>query len=153
MFASIRRHQKWLWLVIIIFVIISFVVYLDPSYSGRHGRRRSGGAGSFGSVNGRDLTAEEIIQAKREARLRFFLNYGRWPEHDETTRQFYDEDRELAQRLFLFEKIRELDVRVGDAAVADWIAHNFRDRERGQFRWEMYQQVLQRVLHPADYTE
>jgi len=44
-------------------------------------------------------------------------------------------------------------VRVSDAAVADWIAHNFRDRERGQFRLEMYQHALQQVLRPAGYTE
>jgi len=153
MFASIRRHQKWLLIVIVSLVIISFVILMDPSYSGRKGRLARGARGDFGSINGRALTREEVNQARDEARLRFYLSYGRWPEQDETTRQMYDEDRELAQRLFLIEKIRDLEVRVSESAVADWIARNFRDRERGQFRMEMYQQVLQRVLHPAGYTE
>jgi hypothetical protein len=156
MFAHIRRHQKWLMFIFAAVVIVSMVQFLDPTVGRRGGgRNRSGGDGSgqYGSINGRELTREEVYQAAREARLRFFLSYGRWPESDETFRQFYDEDRELGQRLFLIEKIKDLDVRVSDAAVADWIAHNFRDREGGQFRLERYQQIVQQLLRPAGYSE
>lgn len=154
MFASIRRHQKWLWLVIIVLVIISFVIYFDPTHSSRNNRGSSAGrSGDFGYLNDRPLSREELVEAYQEVRLRFRVGTGRWPEEDEVGRQQFNVDGQVHQRLILIEKLKELKVRVTDEAVADWIANAFRDRDQGKFRLEMYQQFLQRVLAPARYTE
>jgi len=154
MFASIRRHQKWLWLVIIVLVIISFVIYFDPTYSSRSNRGSSAGrSGDFGYINDRPLSREELVEAHQEVRLRFRLAAGRWPEEDEFGRQQFNDDGQVHQRLILLEKVKELNLQVTDEAVADWIANVFRDRDQGKFRLEMYQQFIQRILAPARYTE
>ena len=101
MLGQIRRHQKWLMIVIAGLTIISFVYFLDPT-TGRRGRGRSifsRGAGDYGSINGRTISEEEFSQMKREAVLRFFLDYQRWPGEDETTRQMEAELRARGLRI------------------------------------------------------
>jgi hypothetical protein len=154
MFATIRRHQKWLWLIIITVVIVSFVIFLDPSYSmGRRGGGGGSGQGSFGSVNGRALSREELMQVYAEVRLRFRLLSDRWPEQDENSRLYFDPDRLMRERLLLLEKLAEFNVQVSDAAVADWIASVFRDRERNAFSLELYRQFVRQVLPQGGMTE
>ena len=41
MFGTIRKHQTWLWAVIITLTIISFVVFFSP-YSKLNNERRGG---------------------------------------------------------------------------------------------------------------
>src|SRR6185503_10020897 len=124
MLGHIRRHQKWLMIVIAGRTIISFVYFLDPT-TGRRGNGGifSRGAGNYGSINGRAIGEEEFIQMRREARLRFLVNYGRWPDEDETTRQMFDGDRQALEWLFLVEKVNELKIQVNDDAITDWIAN------------------------------
>src|SRR5262245_20798164 len=154
MLGQIRRHQKWLMIVIAGLTIVSFVYFLDPTT----GRRSGGGifsrgGGNYGSINGRSIGAEEYARMKREASLRFLLNYGRWPDEDETTRQMFDPDRQTLEWIFLVEKANELNVQVNDDAITDWIANVFRDRTSGSFRVEAYQEFVQRQLRPRRLTE
>ncbi|HUL51498.1 MAG TPA: SurA N-terminal domain-containing protein [Candidatus Nitrosotalea sp.] len=154
MFASIRRHQKWLWIVIMVLVIISFVVYLDPSYSGRRGfRRQRGPSQEFGTVNGRPLSREEFLDAYQDVRLESKFSTGRWPEEDEAGRRMFNADNGIRQRLVLLEKARELGIRVNDEAVADWIANVFRDPKTGKFNMEEYRQFVVQTLRPEGVTE
>ena len=155
MLAHIRRHQKWLFIVIAGLTIISFVYFLDPTTGRRGGGRSifSRGAGDFGSINGRTLSREEFSQMKHEARLRFFVNYGRWPEEDESSRQMFDADRQTLEWIFLAEKVDELNIKVSDDAVTDWIANAFRDRTSGAFRVETYQNFVQQQLRQHGYSE
>ena len=154
MFASIRRHQKWLWGVIITLTIISFVILMDPSYSSRGGGSQGpGGKATVGQINDRDISADEFFQAYREAIIRFRLYTGRWPEQDETSRQMFDADREVQERLLLLEKLRELRVEVSEAAAADWIAAVFRDRDSGKFSPEVYRRFVQTELPRAKLVE
>ena len=135
--------------------IISFVYFLDPT-TGRRGRGRnifSRATREFGSVNGRTIGEEEFSRMKREAYLRFFLNYGRWPGEDETTRQMFDADRQTLEWIFLVEKVNELNIQVTDDAVTDWIANAFRDRNSGTFRVETYQNFIQQPLRQRGYSE
>jgi peptidyl-prolyl cis-trans isomerase D len=157
MFASIRRHQKWLWIVIMSLTIISFVVLMDPTVSGRRGGGRGrgvlSGRDNYGTINGRSLSYEEITEALAEARLNFRLNTGRWPDEDPSSRQMFDADRQVQERLLFLELIREENIQVSDEAVADWIARTFSDREPGRFNWSLYQQFVQTVLPQAGLTE
>lgn len=155
MFATIRRHQKWLWLVVIVGVIVPFVIFLDPSYSfrksGPGGRRVPRGA--FGYVNGRPIEADELQQLMAEARIQFFFYAQAWPEQNDMTRQMFDPERRVPERLLLVEKMRELGVVVSNEAVADWIAQVFRDPETGKFSRELYRGFVERGLPSAGLTE
>src|SRR5882762_6403225 len=119
MLGHIRRHQKWLWVLVAGATIISFVVFMDPNF-GRRGRgmRGSGGGNDkvFGYINGRVISREELNQIHEEARLSFLLSYGRWPEEDDMSRQMFNPDRAVPERLLLVEKLKELNIQVSDAA-------------------------------------
>jgi hypothetical protein len=155
MLRNIRRHQKWLFIVIAGLTIISFVYFLDPTTGRRGGGRGilSRGAGGYGSINGRTISEEEFVEMKREARLRFFVTYQRWPEEDETSRQMFDADRQTLEWIFLVEKANELKIQVNEDAVTDWIANAFRDRTSGAFRVETYQNFVQQQLRQHGYSE
>lgn len=155
MFASIRRHQKWLLPVIMVIVILSFVVYLGPTSSGRRGGA-GGGVDSktdFGFINGRALSRKELFEAYQDSRLEARMYSGRWPEEDETSRQMFNPDTRIQQKLVLLEKVNETGIRVGDEAVVEWIANVFRDPKTGGFQLEAYQRFLKQVLQPQGITE
>src|SRR5438093_7047870 len=155
MLGHIRRHQKWLMIVIASLTILSFVYFLDPTTGRRGGGRGlfSRRADHYASINGRAIGEEEFSEMKREARLRFLVNYGRWPEEDETSRQMFDADRQALEWIFLVEKVNELNIQVNDDAITDWIANVFRDRNSGSFRVETYQNFVQQQLHQHRYSE
>ena len=157
MLGHIRRHQKWLWVLIAGATIISFVIFLDPT-TGRRGGGRSifgGRTGDYGSINGRAISPEEFGQMKQEAKLEYLFSAGRWPGEDEAARQFFDLDRRTLERIFLIEKVQDLNIQVGDEAAADWIASNpnFRDRDGGAFHLELFQKFLKQVLPQGRITE
>jgi hypothetical protein len=81
MFATIRKHQKWLWMIVIVLVIIAFVVLMDPTYSVTGGRI-GGEGGSFGTINSRPIPREELLDTYAEVRLRYRLLTDQWPEED-----------------------------------------------------------------------
>src|SRR5690242_5103040 len=157
MFAHIRRHQRWLFLVIGGLTIISFVYFLDPTTGRRGGGRSifSGGSSAVGSINGRAISAEEYAQAECDARLQYLFSAGRWPEEDENSRQFFDLEPRARQRLFFVEKLSDLNIEVNNEAVADWIAHahTFADRNTGAFKLEAYQEFVTTVLPRGRVTE
>ena len=70
MIGTIRRHQKWLWGVIIAATISTFVVYLNPTT--KYGGGGSGGSApavDLGSINGEPITLDQLQAAEREAAL------------------------------------------------------------------------------------
>jgi len=79
MFGTIRKHQKWLWAVIITLTIISFVIFFSPYSKMNSGVRRSG---NYGSINGQRVTDQDYINAYREVDLAHFLMTGRWMHDD-----------------------------------------------------------------------
>src|SRR5437867_7840418 len=155
MFVHIRRHQKWLWVLIAGATIISFVYFLDPTTGRRGGKTNIFGRSSseFASINGRSVGADEYEQARSEARLEYLFSAGRWPEEDENSRQFFNLDNQTQRRLILLEKLRDLDLRANDEAVADWIARAFRDRKSGAFQMELYQQFVKTALPRGRVSE
>jgi hypothetical protein len=113
MIGTIRKHSKWLWLVIIAAVIISFIFWnVNPS--------RTGGGGSaandFGSIYGQKVTAAAYVGARNEIYLFHLFNYGDWPEKDPN---FSKEnlERQIYARLMLIRKANDLGIHVGDDAA------------------------------------
>jgi hypothetical protein len=114
MFGTIRKHQNWLWAVIITLTIISFVIFFSPYSKMNTGVRRSG---NFGSINGQKVTEQQYLNAWREVDLAHFLMTGRWL-HDERKDAGGDPEREVYQWLLLVQKQEQLGIHVGDDAAA-----------------------------------
>src|SRR6266404_623235 len=108
MFGTIRRHQTWLWAVIITLTIISFVIFFSPYSKMNSGSRREG---NFGSINGQRVTEQQYANAYREMDLHTFLMSGgnRWM-HDAKRDSRTDPEREVYQWLLLIQKQEQLGV-------------------------------------------
>src|SRR5437764_14298358 len=121
MFATIRKHQTWLWAVIITLTIISFVIFFSPYSRVNSERRRES---NFGSINGERITQEDFINARNEVELQyfFFRSAGNWPT-DEAKRTGWDQDREIYQLLLLIQKQRQMGIQIS-AQMAAQTARN-----------------------------
>jgi hypothetical protein len=112
MFGTIRKHQTWLWAVIITMTIISFVYFFSPYQKMTSGE----GSANFGSINGQKITRENFGEARAEVYLYHFITYRSWP--DEKKNPGFDADRETYFRLLLVQKQQEFGIHVSDDVVA-----------------------------------
>jgi len=103
MIGTIRRHQTWLWGVIIVATIFSFVYYLSPStrYSGGGQGYRDNSSLNLGSINGEPITPEQLRAAEKEASLFFRLRSGAWPASEDQKKQV----RRIAEQSLVIESI------------------------------------------------
>jgi hypothetical protein len=116
MIGTIRRHQNWLWFVIIGATIISFTAYLSPTNRNKIGSAFTHSDADFGSVNGEPVTREEFLSAEREGRLFFRLRSGEWP--TETGEQKKQVDAYADQTLLLVAEMKEYKINVTTEAAA-----------------------------------
>src|SRR5207237_7048650 len=72
---------------------------------------------NFGSINGKRITQEDYVNAKREVMLRYFLQTGTW--WDEQAKQRYDPDVETYKWLLLIQKQEQMNIYVSTDGVAD----------------------------------
>ncbi|HON06505.1 MAG TPA: peptidylprolyl isomerase [Verrucomicrobiota bacterium] len=116
MFAGFRKYQKWIWVVAIIVIIPSFVIFFSPDAR----LSRSGGAAAgLGTINGKPISVEQYLNAKKEAYLSFFFRHGEWPERSAAAKQYgFDEERETYGRLLLIEKLKDLNVNISTESAA-----------------------------------
>jgi parvulin-like peptidyl-prolyl isomerase len=112
MFGTIRKHQKWLWLAIIVPTIITFVWYFGPSskMNGPGGRESA----NYGSINGERITQAQLGDAQREAMLHHFFQSGRWP--DESVKEQLQ--RDTYSWLLLIQKQEQLGIHVSTEQAA-----------------------------------
>lgn len=112
MFGTIRKHQTWLWVVIIAAMILGLVIYFSPTAGSGGG---SGGADDrLGSIDGERISREEFVAAARETYLSHLLMTGNWPD----ARSGFNEERETYQRLFFIKKLNDYNIHIDDEAVA-----------------------------------
>jgi hypothetical protein len=116
MFGTIRRHQTWLWAIIIVVIIISFVFLFSPDVGwGKAGRTERN---PFGTIDGKAVTEQEFRQSGSDVRMLYFFRNGKWPEQDERARQTeFDVNQQALQRLIWLAKVREEKIRASDEAV------------------------------------
>jgi hypothetical protein len=114
MFGTIRKHQTWLWAIIITLTIISFVIFFSPVTRMDRGR----GTVRLGSISGHAISEEQYIHAQRDVTLQFFfMSGGRWPDQD--SRQMgFDSERETYQWLMLQQKAEQLGIHPSTEVVA-----------------------------------
>jgi hypothetical protein len=107
MIGTIRKHQQWLWAVIITATIISFVIW-----TGNRGSRGNGdyGPADLGSVGGQKVTKDDYLNARAECLLQYLFNTGQ-PYKDESGRQNELEQR-IYVRLLLLQKQEQHGIRV-----------------------------------------
>jgi hypothetical protein len=115
MIGTIRKHSKWLWVVIITLTVISFIYWGSaPGTRGGGGRA----VGDFGSINGKKITQQQYVDAFHEFQLFYLFRYGTWPDKKSNLTQS-DIDRETYIRLLLIQKASDLGIYVGlDTAAA-----------------------------------
>jgi hypothetical protein len=143
MIGTIRKHSKWLWLIIIVATVISFVFWgASPS---RMGRGADYTSGDLGSIYGHKVTPD----AYRNAQLGFYFYYwfrtGEWPDKNpefagaELARQVY-------VRLMLAQKANDLGIYVSDdqvVAAANEVLRSIGRDGRAVPLSEFVKQVLQ----------
>src|ERR1039457_85119 len=98
MFGTIRKHQTWLWALVITVMIVGLVTFFSPSAM----RSGMGGSYRYGTIDGERISEEDYANAFHETQLHFFLNYGSWPDV-EAKRLGYDSERETYSRLFFID--------------------------------------------------
>jgi parvulin-like peptidyl-prolyl isomerase len=152
MFAHIRKHQQWLFIVIIAVVIVSFVVFFTPSVG--TGGGGGGGVGSdavVGTIGNQPITQQEYYDAYKEVALQFFSMTGSWP--DQMGAQYgFDPERETPNRLLMIRKLNELGIVTSDETVASWKVNFFADQETSTFQRELYDRFLD-AIKPRGLTE
>jgi hypothetical protein len=117
MIGTIRRHQQWLWVIIITLTIISFIWFFNPAQRGAKG----GGGGGM-ELGGKTISQKMLREAASEVRLLYYLNFRQWPEQDqEHARQInFDVDIEAYQRLFRVLKAEEAGIQIPKETVAEF---------------------------------
>jgi hypothetical protein len=129
MFGTIRKHQTWLWVVIIAAVSIGMVVLFSPTGgSGGPGRQA---AGDFGSMNGQPFMLPEYTDTWKELRLAYIIRTGRPPGSDEATSRALE--RDTVSRLFLVHKLKEMDIQPSEKAMGAMMEEQIRDYPLAKF--------------------
>src|SRR5258707_6662581 len=117
MFGTFRKHQTWLWALIITAIIVSFVNYFSAACKLNNKAR---GPVNLGSINGARMSEGEFGNARREIDLRyFFMSGGRWP-GDEAKKMGFDPEGEVYQWLLLIQKEDQLWIHLSSELVAQF---------------------------------
>ncbi len=129
MFGTIRRHQKWLWIVIVFLTVVSFVYFFNPNQKVSDTRR---GSEKFGEIKGKEVSREDYESVLREVYLQYRLTHGEWPDKDPMAKQFGFEPQMFTYRRLLFiREQEERNIKVGDDTVrrmATEILHPAKDK-------------------------
>src|SRR4051794_29806640 len=143
MFGTIRKHQTWLWAIIITLTIISFVIFFSP-VSKVHNDR---GEGNFGSINGERISKVDYENAQREVYLQyFFMSSGNWLNEQEARRTGFDPDQRTYIRLLMLQQEEKLGIHVGSDVAAQYATEMLRPFERANINSP--QQFVTQVLKP-----
>jgi hypothetical protein len=151
MFGTIRKHQNWLWAIIITIIILSFVVFFSPDIG--RGVRTRAAKGELGSINGKAISVEDYRQAYAEARLAHFVRSGgrEWP----GTKDEEALHRGAIERVFLKQKLQDMNIEVSDEAVGRLVSERFGNPPREQIQNVLahfeQEQLLQNRLTLTDF--
>lgn len=111
MFGTIRKHQTWLWVIIIGVMVLSMALFTQMSGSGNAQRR----AGDHGEIDGKPITDAEFQNAWNEASLNYFMRYREFPEG---TRNGWNQEQQAYERLFLNRKLEQYNIHADSDSVA-----------------------------------
>lgn len=152
MIGTIRKHQAWLWYLIIAVTIVTFVGFLSPS--SRRGGYGDSSHADFGAIDGKPVSREAYRDAMLEEHLDFRLRYGQWPSQEEQLRQMgYDITQKTYQRLFMNAKADDLKIEVSDQALLRRIRQLFGLGADQVLPPEQYREFVGKELMPNGCTQ
>lgn len=128
MIGSIRKHSKWLWLVIASLTIVSFVYFMGQGPM-KNGGGSSGGNANFGTVYGQPVTAQDYEAARGSFFIFYWLRTGQWP--DKAGFAGDDLEREIYIRILVMKKAAQLDVQINEATLATAAGNFLQQFSRG----------------------
>lgn len=128
MIGTIRKHSKWLWLVIAALTIVSFVWFM--AIVPVNGGGGPSGENPYGTIYGKPVSVPEYNAARNAFFIYYRLRAGQWPDQNSGMTQD-DLEREVLVRILLGRKAAQLGIRVSDdtlaAAAADFLKSLGRD--------------------------
>ena len=129
MIGTIRKHSGWLWGIIIVATIISFVFWgAGPSRVGGGGGRVSN---DFGTIYGHKITLEDYVEARNEFFILYRIHYGEWPDKNPNLSR-NDLEREIYGRLMLNQKAADLGIHISDDMLEQQAAEMLRSFGRNR---------------------
>ncbi|MGV3772341.1 MAG: SurA N-terminal domain-containing protein [Verrucomicrobiales bacterium] len=147
MFSQIRRHQKWLWILISSLVIVSFVWYFNPNAGAGGGPQQDNDV--VGTLGGEPISRSQYVNTLKEAQLWYLFRFQEWPQDNDFYRQMgRPVERHLRERLVLIKRLNDLGIKVSDEAVGSYIFDFFKDRETKTFRKEYVDNFVNQQLAP-----
>jgi len=115
MFGTIRKHQTWLWVILVAIMIVGLVSFLSPS--SRFSGSRQGGNANYGSIDGERLTRDDYADAQRESICA--ISFPTEPGRIETRKgRSSTRNAKTYQWLFLIKKMKENNIHVDPASAA-----------------------------------
>lgn len=141
MFGTIRKHQQWLWVIIVAGVIISFTAFFGPNQPSLGSM--FGGGPDRGNIDGIPVTQDLIHRANRLTKLREHLFNSRGSSASENEQQ-------VLQTMLVLGKLKSGKIDVSDEEVGKWIKDNLTDPKTGQFNYKAF---LERTIIPAGFSE
>ncbi|MCU0772005.1 MAG: SurA N-terminal domain-containing protein [Verrucomicrobia bacterium] len=138
-----RKHSTWLWGIIIVVVIFTFVIWGTNT-----GRQGGGRIGTYGRINGKEVTEEALVAARTEVTLRYFLRFGELPDA-QAERQGFDMEREVYSLLLLLQQLEERRIQAGAEAKAVVAANMLRSLDKPEIR--TLADLEQAVLRPRGF--
>lgn len=130
-------------------VIASFVFFFTPDMS-------MGGSSKadLGSINGRRITPQQYLNAQKEAMLTHFFRYQDWPRAGSMAEQMgWKMEEQIMQRLLLDSRLKEMNIIVGDEAVAKQVAQLFRSASAQASVKDQYTNFVENRLKPQGITD
>ena len=150
MIGTIRKHSKWLWFVIIVATVISFIFWgAGPSRMTRGGGGEYA-SGDFGSIYGHKITQEAYRNAQAGFYFFYWFRTGEWPDKNPNL-SGTELAREVYVRLLLIQKANDLGIYVADDQVVAAANEMLRSMGRnGQAVPES--EFVKQVLQPKGFT-
>ena len=118
MFGTIRKHQTWLWVVIIGIMIFGLIQWQNQLGKSGGGER---GGGTFGAIDGHPITDTEMRHAQKDASLNYFINTHEWPDIG-APRAGWNQTIETYKQVFLVRKLQQYDIHTDPDLVARYAA-------------------------------
>ena len=148
MIGTIRKHSKWLWFVIIVATVISFVFWgAAPS---RMGRGTDYTSGDLGSIYGHKITPDAYREAQAGVYFFYWFRTGEWPDKNPNL-SGAGMAREVYVRLMLMQKANDLGIYIGDDEAAAAATEMLRSLGRNGQAVPLSEFVKQ-VLQPRGLT-
>src|SRR5882672_4471978 len=142
MFGTIRKHQQWLWAIIITLTIVSFLIFFSPAGKANNARRAPD---NYGSINGQRVSRQDFLEAWRDLDLNyFFRSGGSWP-NENAKKVDFDQQTESYQWLLLLQKAEQMGIHVSSDMVVQLAKAMLSQFQRAEINPDIF---VQKVLQP-----